>query len=327
MTLHSTARARHRADVRPTTFLSDLPVGKVARRGTAGVATAGLAFGLAMPAASADPDETYTVNAGDTVGNIAAQYGANIQEIISANGLRSDALIFPGDELTIPTSSVTSSAGGATHTVSAGDTVAAIAARYGAGVQAIIDANGLGADALIFPGDELTIPGGSGSSSGSASSSGSGSASVSGSGSASTSGSGSASVQRGTDTASRDGQRSAAPSPQASASGSAIVNIARQFVGTPYVWGGSTPAGFDCSGFTSYVYAQAGIDLPRNSGAQRSAGHVVSASQAQPGDLVWWPGHIGIYTGNGNHIAARNPGTALHESKIWRANPTFIRVA
>lgn len=134
-------------------------------------------------------------------------------------------------------------------------------------------------------------------------------------------------MQRGTDTASRDGQRSAAPSSQASSSGSAIVNIARQFVGTPYVWGGSTPAGFDCSGFTSYVYAQAGINLPRNSGAQRSAGQVVSASQAQPGDLVWWPGHIGIYTGNGNHIAARNPGTALHESKIWRANPTFIRVA
>ncbi|MGC5628301.1 C40 family peptidase [Georgenia sp. Z1344] len=124
----------------------------------------------------------------------------------------------------------------------------------------------------------------------------------------------------------------AAPEPEApaaapSAAGSSIVAIARQYVGVPYVWGGTSPSGWDCSGFTSYVFAQAGISIPRSSAAQRGAGQVVSAAEARPGDLVWWPGHIGIYTGDGNHIAARNPGTPTHESPIYRANPTYIRVA
>ncbi|GAA4416181.1 hypothetical protein GCM10023169_03230 [Georgenia halophila] len=122
-----------------------------------------------------------------------------------------------------------------------------------------------------------------------------------------------------------------APEPQTqtappSGAGSSIVSIARQYVGVPYVYGGATPAGFDCSGFTQYVYAQAGISLPRSSSAQRYAGTVVSASEAQPGDLIWSPGHIGIYTGNGQHIAARSPGTGLYESPIYMSNPVFIRV-
>src|SRR5699024_1566414 len=107
----------------------------------------------------------------------------------------------------------------------------------------------------------------------------------------------------------------------ASGSGSAVVDIARRYVGTPYVYGGTTPSGFDCSGFTAYVYAQMGVSIPRSSGAQRNAGRIVSASEARPGDLVWWPGHVGIYTGNGQHIAARNPGSALHESGMHRGSP------
>lgn len=104
------------------------------------------------------------------------------------------------------------------------------------------------------------------------------------------------------------------------------VGIARQFIGTPYLYGGATPAGFDCSGFTQYVFRQLGINLPRSSSQQRYAGTVVSAADARPGDLVWWPGHVGIYTGGGNHIAARNPGKPLQETPMYRSNPTYIRV-
>jgi cell wall-associated NlpC family hydrolase len=109
-------------------------------------------------------------------------------------------------------------------------------------------------------------------------------------------------------------------------SSSAIVNYARQFLGTPYVWGGTTPAGFDCSGFTQYVFRNFGIELPRTSSGQSTVGTRVSAADARPGDLVWWPGHVGIYTGNGNNIAARQPGTPLTEGPIYNSNPTFIRV-
>jgi cell wall-associated NlpC family hydrolase len=135
-------------------------------------------------------------------------------------------------------------------------------------------------------------------------------------------------VVRSTATASRSSARTAlsAPAAPASATAAAVLSIARRYIGVPYVSGGATPAGFDCSGFTMYVFAQVGVSLPRSSAAQRYAGTVVPASQAQPGDLIWWPGHVGIYTGNGQHIAARQPGTPLTEGPIYRANPTYIRV-
>ena len=122
-------------------------------------------------------------------------------------------------------------------------------------------------------------------------------------------------------------QQEAAVEVPASAYGSSIVSIAARYVGVPYVYGGTTPDGFDCSGFTSYVYAQVGINLPRTSGAQGSVGTKVSRDQAQPGDLIWTPGHIAIYAGDNMMIDAPRPGKSVQFRQIWQSNPTFIRVA
>ena len=113
----------------------------------------------------------------------------------------------------------------------------------------------------------------------------------------------------------------------ASAKGSAIVSIGMRYLGVPYLWGGSTPAGMDCSGFTSYVFAQVGINLPRTSSEQRYAGTEVPFSQAQPGDLLWSPGHIAIYAGDGMQIEAPVPGKTVRYSQIWQSNPVVLRVA
>lgn len=118
----------------------------------------------------------------------------------------------------------------------------------------------------------------------------------------------------------------AAPVPQ-SVSGNAVLEIAARYVGVPYVSGGTTPDGFDCSGFTSYVYAQLGITLSRSSADQRYDGVQVSRADAQPGDLIWSPGHVGIYAGGNQQIDSPRPGKTIQFRDIWQSNPIFIRVS
>ena len=107
--------------------------------------------------------------------------------------------------------------------------------------------------------------------------------------------------------------------------GSVIVGYAATFLGVPYLWGGSTPAAFDCSGLTSYVYAHFGVHLPRTSTDQHNAGAVVDRSQALPGDLIWSPGHIAIYAG-GNQLIDATPGNVVRFHAIYQSAPVFIRI-
>lgn len=94
--------------------------------------------------------------------------------------------------------------------------------------------------------------------------------------------------------------------------GQAVVDYGMQFLGNPYVFGGtSLTGGADCSGFVQSVYAAFGVKLPRNSTAQRSAGYAVSLAEIQPGDLVCYSGHIGIYAGNNTLLHASNERTGI----------------
>ncbi len=104
---------------------------------------------------------------------------------------------------------------------------------------------------------------------------------------------------------------------------SGAAGIAMRYLGVPYVWGGASPAGFDCSGLVMYVFAQLGVSLPHYTGAQWNMGVPVARGDLQPGDLVFFDGlgHVGIYIGGGQFIHAPHTGTVVQISSLsgWYA--------
>ena len=107
--------------------------------------------------------------------------------------------------------------------------------------------------------------------------------------------------------------------------GQAIVNVAYGYLGIPYVWGGTTTAGFDCSGMVQAAHAAVGIGLPRVSEAQGACGQAVgSMAEALPGDIVCYGYHVGIYIGGGQMIHAPEPGDVVKVSSVY-GSPWFRR--
>src|ERR671930_552950 len=106
-----------------------------------------------------------------------------------------------------------------------------------------------------------------------------------------------------------------------------VVGIAMQYLGVPYVWGGASPSGFDCSGFVMYVFGKIGVSLPHSSYAQYGAGSPVSRGDLQAGDLVFFNGlgHVGIYVGGGSFIHAPHTGDVVKISSMtgWYAS-TYV---
>jgi len=110
----------------------------------------------------------------------------------------------------------------------------------------------------------------------------------------------------------------------------AVLATADDYLGTPYRFGGTTPAGFDCSGYTQHVFAQNGVSIPRTADAQMDASTRVSASNAQPGDLVFFVRggrayHVGIYTGDGRMMDSPRSGKTVTERSIWGSNVVYGR--
>ena len=110
--------------------------------------------------------------------------------------------------------------------------------------------------------------------------------------------------------------------------GAKLVSFSLKFQGYPYVAGGNTPAGWDCSGFVQYVFSQFGISLPRTSGAQATVGTpVASLADAKPGDILANGTHAAIYIGNGQVMNAMNPvqGTAISNVSVFGGAGYSIR--
>lgn len=125
----------------------------------------------------------------------------------------------------------------------------------------------------------------------------------------------------------RGGEEQGGGGPVTGATGDrgAVVTFALQQVGEAYVWGAEGPDAWDCSGLVQGAYAQAGVTLEHSSGSQGRAGVEVSAADARPGDILWWPGHVAIYIGDGEMVGAQSEGEGVRRMAVYGA-PVYRRV-
>lgn len=107
---------------------------------------------------------------------------------------------------------------------------------------------------------------------------------------------------------------------------SKVFEVAKKYIGVPYRYGGESPSGFDCSGFVLFVYAQFGVALPHNAGAQGAMGKPIKLKDARPGDIVMMAGHNGIYAGNGKILDAPAAGGVVNIRDIWTSNYYIVRL-
>jgi cell wall-associated NlpC family hydrolase len=116
-------------------------------------------------------------------------------------------------------------------------------------------------------------------------------------------------------------------------SGAQVADLAQQYVGSRYVWGGTSPAGFDCTGFVVWIYSQFGVSMPHNEAGQLASGQPVGADDLQPGDVLVFANtyrrglsHVGIYVGDGQFVHAVDERHGVQVSNLWDSywSPRFV---
>ena len=289
--------------VNQTLTISDVPSTPAAQASTSNSTTT-----------TAAPVQTYTVVSGDTLIKIANQHGISLAELKLWNRIES-SLIYPGNVLNVskpsntgtqqtiaaaPVSSTsisTENANSTQYVIKSGDTLGKIAVQVGLSVQELKSYNNLTSD-LIFAGQTLSL----------------------------TQKSGSASVSQPASGKNQSNPIVQTGAPVVSQSIAAVINEAKKLVGTPYVWGGSTVSGFDCSGFIYYVFNKAGQSMNRTS-AQGYYDRSYEVNTPQVGDLVFFENtykagisHLGVYLGNNQFIHAGSDGVQISSvsSGYWK---------
>lgn len=237
----------------------------------------------------------YVVKSGDTLWGISKSYGMSVSGLKSLNGLQSNT-IFPGQRLKVSgivatTATASPASSSSTYTVRSGDNLSTIAARHNVSLSHLKSINNLSSD-LIYPGQVLKL-----------------------------SGSSSTIVATNVSTASTPVMATYGSTSKVDS----LIAESKKYIGVPYVWAGSSPAGFDCSGFLNYAYGKVGISIPRTVSSIWDATKSVSTPRA--GDLVFFetyktgPSHAGIYLGNGKFIhAGSSRGVEISEmdNSYWK---------
>ncbi|GER71867.1 putative peptidoglycan endopeptidase LytE [Weizmannia acidilactici] len=258
--------------------------------------TAGMAIASLMIGTATTEAATYTVKKGDSLWKISQKYNTTVSKIKADNYLTSN-IIYPKQVLEISSKVSTTKN---TYKIVSGDTLSEIAKKFGVTVSHLKKWNNLSSD-LIYAGQTLKVNGSSGSRNSTKVTPSSVSANI---GSAST-----------------------------GYSVSKLVGVAKSLIGTPYAWGGTTPSGFDCSGFVYYVFNKAGKDISR----QTAAGYYNSSynvSNPRAGDLVFFEdtyktgiSDVGIYLGNNQFISASNDGVSIKSlsNSYWKSHFNSIK--
>ncbi len=247
---------------------------------------------------------TYEVEPGDTLSLLGTKFGVDLDTLLAANDIDDPDTIRPGTVLRIlPVS-------GVEHVVQPGERLGDVAARYKTDAGLIVDFNALADPDLIRPGERLLIPGGRRTVTQPVAPATQSAPAVH------------AAPAPKPDLAPKPAAP-AVPVPSNGPLGARIATVAQQYVGAAYVWGGTGPNGFDCSGLVWYVLKQAGAPVSRGLWGQYDAGVHVSRAQLQPGDIVFFqntymPGlsHDGIYIGNGLMVNAVDEASGVKIQSI-----------